>query len=64
MRRANMPDSRFDCFCSDCLGAGANLESGPLISQSHPKLTASELPGGNGQEAKWEADWIDLGGEG
>jgi hypothetical protein len=62
MRRANMPDARIDCFCTDCLGAGANLESGSLTPQPHP--TAPMLPSGNGQEAKWEAAWIDLGGEG
>jgi hypothetical protein len=64
MRRANLPDPRFDCFCSDCLGAGANLEGAELSLQSQPKLTAPMLPSGNGQEAEWEAAWIDLGGEG
>jgi hypothetical protein len=64
MRRANMPDSRFDCFCSDCLGGGINLGSGCLPAKPHPKLTGNMLECGNEQEAKWEAAWIDLGGEG
>ena len=64
MRRANMPDSTFDCFCSNCLSVGTNLDCGFSPMKPHAKPTAPLLESGDGMEAQWEAAWIDLGGEG